>query len=111
MSGYDEVPLPGQEFAGPDLDEEHRFGMQCASLVESEAYGTVTAHMRAMCVEAFEATPLRDTEGLLYCRMMSKVLTDFDALLRDAVDTGHMAAQQLEAKRATFKGSQENEAA
>jgi hypothetical protein len=110
MAEFDEVELPSETFAEPDLDEGVRFGAQCRALINSEGYQTVTAQMRATTLEVFSNSPIRDTEGHSYCRVFLQVLEDMHTLIQDAVDTGTMSAQQLEDNARALKGSaQEND--
>lgn len=110
MAGaFDEPELPSDDglFAGPDLDAEVRFGALCNAYLSGEPYKKVTAHMRETIHLVFEQTPLRDRDAQLHCRLMLKILEDMHELLTDAVDTGRMSAEQLEAKNSTFKATGE----
>ena len=95
------LPLDEAELQAPDLDEEKRFGAACRSLLQSEAYQRVVSHMRQGLCESLEVVPLRDLEGLQVLQLRLKAVNDMDLLLRDAADTGMMAAQQLVAKHIT----------
>ena len=109
MSEFDEVELgPDDEFTGPDLNEEARFGAQCRALRDSEGYKAIMAKMRQITLDTFEYSPMRDDYSRTYCRMMLQVLSDFDANVKDAVDTGRMSVQQLEQQALALKPAPEN---
>lgn len=104
----DERSLPPEEeaLAPANPEEELRQGSRAQALRNDPAYQEALAQMRAGVLQTFSETPLRDREGLLYCRLMLKVLDDFDNVLRDRVDTGKMAALVKEGVEA-FKGTLE----
>lgn len=105
MAEYDEVVLPGgsDPFSPPDLEEERRLGHLAAQLLSSEAYQELVRVQRDLITETFSQTPIRDVEGLQWCRGFLKILDDQDALLRNTVDTGKLAAKQLTEKQVDFQ--------
>ena len=104
---FDEGELPqDEEFSGPDLEEELRLGAACNKLLHSPEYRVATAGLRDTILEAYTTSPLRDSEGHTYCRLMLKCLEDIEQMLQNTVNTGKMAMAQLDEQEASFKEAQ-----
>lgn len=101
---FDEVELPqGDEFSGPDLEEELRLGSACSKLLQSPEYRVATKSIRDAILEAFVTSPVRDIEGQNYCRLLLKCVDDVHQMLQNTVNTGKMAMAQLDEEDAKTK--------
>ena len=104
---FDETELQqGDEFSGPDLEEELRLGSACNKLLLSAEYKMATAAVRDAIMDKFLSSPVRDSEGHTMCRLMVKLMDDIELMLQNTVNTGKMAAVQLDEQDRSFKEDQ-----
>lgn len=81
------------------LIRESSRGSKANAFLSSEIYRDAIGKLEAGVVEAWKTSPVRDVEGQTYLRLMMKVLSDFQAHVRDIAQTGKMAEVQLQQER------------
>lgn len=71
-------------------------GSRAEQLMKSEIYQEAFKGVRQAILDTWAASPLRDTEGQHELRLMLKLLDDLNGHLVSMVNTGKMAAKQIE---------------
>mgnify|MGYP001598300693 CR=1 FL=1 len=81
------------------LIRESGRGAKANAFLSSEIYRDAVTKLEAGIIESWKSSPVRDVEGQTYLRLMMKVLSDFQAHIKDIAQTGKMASVQLEHER------------
>lgn len=103
MNGLD-WNLPEDLPPPPGAEQEIRRANESLALLNSAAWQRNIEQMRENVLANFRECSIADREALLYCKLLLKVIDDFEKLLTDEVSTGKMAALQTESVEA-FKGT------
>lgn len=81
------------------LIKESERGAKASRLLADEIYQDAVSKVEAGILDAWKTSPVRDTEGQTYLRLMMKVLTDLQAHIKEVAETGKLANVQLEHER------------
>lgn len=76
-----------------------REGTRAAELMDSDLFCSVVEEIRQEVFQQFWNAPLRDDDGLVKLRMMAKAVDGFTDRIKERVDSGKMAENQLKAHR------------
>ena len=83
-------------------DEELRRGELARQVIENEIYAEAWQSVRDGIISAWESAPIRDKEGQNELKLMLKLLTDVRRNIETVMNTGKMAAVQIE-RESMFK--------
>lgn len=81
------------------IDNELRKGEQARQIIESELYQEAKGSVRQAIIDKWIACPMRDREGAHELKIMLKLLGEVTGYIETAMQTGKMAAIQLESER------------
>ncbi len=96
MNLLDRLLVGIQGYAKMSLEQEIRMGHRAADLLRDEIFSEVIDVLRQRILDEWSASPLRDTEGQKYLRLMLKVLNDFVGYVEGAYQTGKLAQAEIE---------------
>lgn len=81
------------------LSDELRRGEQARLLLENELYSEAVENVRRGIVDKWVSCPIRDREGAHELKLMLKVLDEVTGYIKTTMETGKLAAIQLESER------------
>lgn len=82
-----------------NLHEDSSKGLRAEQLLNSDIYKECIGKVRQGIFDAWATCPVRDTEGQHELRLMLKVVDDLESNIKSMVNTGKLAAKQLEQER------------
>lgn len=74
-------------------------GARANALLNSDIYQEAMGKVEAGILQAWKDSPIRDTEGQQYLRLMMKALRDLQGYITEIAQTGKLANIQLEQER------------
>ena len=81
------------------LAGERERGARAKALLDSAPFKDAIARVEQGIVQAWKDSPVRDTEGQTYLRLMMKVLADLQGHIREVAETGKLAEISLQSER------------
>lgn len=85
------------------LEKDAEVGRQAEMLLDNPIYRDSMFAVRDAIITAWQASPIRDTEGQHELRLMLKLLGDLEANIKRVAETGKLAKLQIEQEKRGLK--------